>query len=809
MKILRSLLAVILLSGLVYPQVDFNVTRAIFLGDVQVNDTLLIRDATGADTTLLYDDGTNFIIKSDNPISLPVSIIGITQLTVDNLRLDGNTLSSIDANGNIELTPNGSGLVNMAEGDFGIATVAVTGSAAELNVLDGATAGTAVASKAVVLDATKDFDFGTGDVSATLVNATTQYNFGGVQVTSGILSDLADIAMLNEAETILSNWDNTANPWAVNEGGTGLATITDGAVMLGSGTGAITPLAVVTAGAIVIGDGAVDPTTLNAFTSATGVLKHEYGGVEVNISGIADGGVVVGTGVGSMAIRASFLTSGAAGFIKHELGGLEFDLSAVADGSVPIGTGAGTMALESGATLRTSLGVGTGDAVEFAQITVDGTIWNANSLSESNVLFTLDFGTGGVRLNDFIGIDSAPDIDETLLINRAFTVGTAGGAYHVHVGGNITEMINVAHTTIAPVAIDAITVVDAVGTETVTNLASLYVAGAPTAGSTPTNGPYSIFVDAGESRFDGDIGDATNRVPVVYAVDINASDDILLADGGIVGITGNEIITFNATGTIVVSGATLQAVDVDLSGDIYLDATKKLILADDADDHTHIAESAANTILLTAGGTGMIQVEVGKVGIENTSLESWWADNTVLQIGGLGSISTKTGEAVGQSLDIANNAYLPDATAWHRMMNDEATMYRQVDGTHTFWVAGAAAPDVDIVFTNALTIDNSGYLELPVTAAITADVGSAQGNGALTTPINEISVCANAGDAVTLPTAVAGLVFYISNNGAQSADVFPAAGDAIDGGAANAAYALAAGTNKTFIAVDATNWHTF
>ena len=34
--------------------------------------------------------------------------------TVDNLRLDGNTLSSINTNGNIVLDPNGSGLVNIA-----------------------------------------------------------------------------------------------------------------------------------------------------------------------------------------------------------------------------------------------------------------------------------------------------------------------------------------------------------------------------------------------------------------------------------------------------------------------------------------------------------------------------------------------------------------------------------------------------------------------------------------------------------------------------------------------------------------------
>lgn len=48
----------------------------------------------------------------------------------------------------------------------------VTASAAELNYLDGVSPGTAVASKAVVLDANNDFNFGTGDITATIATLT-------------------------------------------------------------------------------------------------------------------------------------------------------------------------------------------------------------------------------------------------------------------------------------------------------------------------------------------------------------------------------------------------------------------------------------------------------------------------------------------------------------------------------------------------------------------------------------------------------------------------------------------------------------
>jgi len=70
----------------------------------------------------------------------------------------------------------------------------------------------------------------------------------------------------------------------VANGGTGATTLTDGGILLGSGTGAITAMSVLSDGAIVIGDGTTDPTSLAAFTSSTGTLKHESGGLEADVS---------------------------------------------------------------------------------------------------------------------------------------------------------------------------------------------------------------------------------------------------------------------------------------------------------------------------------------------------------------------------------------------------------------------------------------------------------------------------------------------------------------------------------------------
>jgi len=54
----------------------------------------------------------------------------------------------------------------------------------------------------------------------------------------------------------------------VANGGTGAATLTDGGILLGSGTGAVTAMSVLAAGTIIYGDGATDPTTLALGTAA-------------------------------------------------------------------------------------------------------------------------------------------------------------------------------------------------------------------------------------------------------------------------------------------------------------------------------------------------------------------------------------------------------------------------------------------------------------------------------------------------------------------------------------------------------------
>ena len=154
-------------------------------------------------------------------------------------------------------------------------------------------------------------------------------------------------------------WNGTAV--TVPYGGTGATSLTDGGVLLGSGTGAITATAVLGDGVILIGDASGDPTPLDVGSStaitilgtvATGVwngtaVTVAYGGT--GASSLTDGGVLLGSGTGAVTAMA-----------------------VLADSEMIVGDGSGDPVAESGATLRTSVGVGTGDSPQFTGLTLTG-----------------------------------------------------------------------------------------------------------------------------------------------------------------------------------------------------------------------------------------------------------------------------------------------------------------------------------------------------------------------------------------------------------------------------------------------------
>ena len=221
----------------------------------------------------------------------------------------------------------------------------------------------------------------------------------------------------------------------VADGGTGASSLTDGGVLLGSGTGAITAMAVLSDGEMIVGDGTTDPVAESGATLRTSIgvgtgdspqftgielghasdttvtrdsggdlaiegnIVYRAGGTDVPVadggtgaSTLPDGGVLLGSGTGAITAMA-----------------------VLSDGEMIVGDGTTDPVAESGATLRTSIGVGTGDSPQFTAVNVgaasDTTLARSSAgvlTVEGNRIFhaggtdvpVADGGTGASSLTD-------------------------------------------------------------------------------------------------------------------------------------------------------------------------------------------------------------------------------------------------------------------------------------------------------------------------------------------------------------------------------------------------------------------------
>ena len=101
------------------------------------------------------------------------------------------------------------------------------------------------------------------------------------------------------------NWSGT--DLSVANGGTGVSTLTDGGILLGSGTSAVTAMSVLADGEIIVGDGSTDPVALAAFSSSTGTLKVASGGT--GASSLADKAVLITQDSGTDTVAAAAMTT--------------------------------------------------------------------------------------------------------------------------------------------------------------------------------------------------------------------------------------------------------------------------------------------------------------------------------------------------------------------------------------------------------------------------------------------------------------------------------------------------------------------
>ena len=159
---------------------------------------------------------------------------------------------------------------------------------------------------------------------------------------------------------VLTNTGTSNNPaWAqvtlttgvtgtlpVGNGGSGATSLTDGGILLGSGTAAVTAMSVLADGEIVVGDGSTDPVALAAFSSSTGTLKVASGGT--GASSLTDKAVLISQDSGTDTVGSVALTSSGQIIVGGSSGPAAATITAGTNVTITNGDGAITIAASGG-----------------------------------------------------------------------------------------------------------------------------------------------------------------------------------------------------------------------------------------------------------------------------------------------------------------------------------------------------------------------------------------------------------------------------------------------------------------------------
>tara|TARA_B100000085_G_scaffold120688_1_gene110006 strand:+ start:3154 stop:3684 length:531 start_codon:yes stop_codon:yes gene_type:complete len=130
--------------------------------------------------------------------------------------------------------------------------------------------------------------------------------------------------------------------------------------------------------------------------------------------------------------------------------------------------------------------------------------------------------------------------------------------------------------------------------------------------------------------------------------------------------------------------------------------------------------------------------------------------------------------------------------------------YESGDNVSLGTIAGTTVSVTSVTTTAGLTVGGSSTLS--TSATVTAAGSDQSGATALTKSYNIVTT-ATADQGVVLPDCVVGLEAFLLNDTAVNVKIYPASGESIDGGSANAAVDLAPGHSLKLVGVSATKWN--
>jgi len=366
-------------------------------GTTTVNNSLVADDLAVAtvDTTnievtnIKAKDGTAAATIADSTGAITVS----SQLNVDNLRLDTNTISSTDTNGNIVLTPNGTGQINLTkivDADSGLQVAkTVTGGGKAVNANGDVTAFPNTSLNDYV-PVSAFFDNTTANRQGRIIiREYGQNNPGGTSATQGFPNlqlegsrgtaaspTAPNVANTNIATNAFGGYDGVR--WST-ENGVGLpaaqvlqnseAWTTETAVFTGSISGTTLTVTAVTSGTIwpgmlLTGTGILTGTTITALGNNTNGLTGTY---TVNATQTVSSTTITGVGSNALGMRYIYL---------QQPTGIKLNSTSRQITSIMANTAPSTQTVN-GVTIANAPGIttifGNNDSADATYISTDGT----------------------------------------------------------------------------------------------------------------------------------------------------------------------------------------------------------------------------------------------------------------------------------------------------------------------------------------------------------------------------------------------------------------------------------------------------
>ena len=336
-----------------------------------------LADITSIGSTLTAPSNADFTITT----------AGTGNVVLNDITIHDHTIAPNRSNDDLVLNPSGTGNIVLG---------AVT--------ISGTTLSAADSSQITVAEALQ--------VDGQLTNA-------NVSITGGTITGITDIT--------------------VSDGGTGASSFTDGGVLLGSGTGAITAMAELSDGEMIVGDGSGDPVAESGATLRTSIGvgtgdSPQFTGIEL---GHASDTTITKASSGDLNIEGNIIYRAGGTDVPVSDGGT--GASSLTDNAVLTGTGSSaitaegnlsfngsTLAVTGAATVSTTLGVTGASTLDGVTVT-DNTI--ASNASNANLEISAN-GSGKVSISGLLWPTSDGSNGQALVTDGAGTLsfGTVSGA---------------------------------------------------------------------------------------------------------------------------------------------------------------------------------------------------------------------------------------------------------------------------------------------------------------------------------------------------------------------------------------------